>query len=174
MFAVAHEFIREAFKIPTITPVWVFEISSATSVRGVILHLFPRSATSSLPRSSTSTIPFPLRPFSSLRPAVILFNNENPVWTPLPLPWLCKDEKVENGSVRDKERSRGRERKRERERQSRGTCSGTSGNFLMSENVADIRPTALGKWDERLIKNTIEFCLSVVPLPKRGEKRRKS
>lgn len=27
----------------------------------------------------------------------------------------------------------------------------------MSENVADIRPTALGKWDEQLVKNTIEF-----------------
>jgi len=52
----------------------------------------------------------------------------------------------------------------------------------MSENVADIRPTALGKWDEQLVKNTIEFSPPALrpsrvaafsspppfPVPKRG------
>lgn len=71
----------------------------------------------------------------------------------------CKDEK-------ESEREGG---------SSAGTCSGTSGNFLMSENVADIRPTALGKWDEQLVKNTIEFyllppSLSPTAPEKRGKK----
>jgi len=38
----------------------------------------------------------------------------------------------------------------------------------MSENVADIRPTALGKWDEQLVKNTIGF--SPTSARKKGER----
>lgn len=45
----------------------------------------------------------------------------------------------------------------------------------MSENVADIRPTALGKWDEQLVKNTIEFSCppprsTLLPHPRPGQK----
>jgi len=70
-----------------------------------------------------------------------------------------------DGKEQEKEKLKGRRG---------GTCTATSGNFLMSENVADIRPTALGKWDEQLVKNTIEFSprpdpaalpLSPLPLP---------
>lgn len=58
----------------------------------------------------------------------------------------CKDEMEEN----------------EREERRRALAS-ERGNFLMSENVADIRATALGKWDELLVKNTIEFSRSLSP-----------
>jgi len=99
------------------------------------------------------------------------------------------DEDGKDGKEQEKEKLKGRRE---------GTCTATSGNFLMSENVADIRPTALGKWDEQLVKNTIEFsprpdpaalplsplplplslslslslCLSSLPAPKRGERAR--